>query len=156
MNQEEMEYVGFWARLGASLIDSILMLIVIVPPLVAIYGWEYFDAEATGLVAGPADFVISWILPAVAVLGFWLYKQATPGKMVVSARVVDEDTGETITLGQSVIRYLAYIVSSIPLCLGFLWIAFDSKKQGWHDKLAGTVVVRPKKRGMQAAQTRAA
>lgn len=152
MYQEEMEYVGFWARVGASLIDSILLMIVILPPLVAIYGWEYFDAEATGLVAGPADFVISWVLPAVAVLGFWLYKQATPGKMAVSARVVDEDTGDTISVGQSVIRYLAYIISTIPLCLGFLWIAFDSKKQGWHDKLAGTVVVRVKKHGEHTTQ----
>lgn len=41
----------------------------------------------------------------------------------------------------------AYYVPAIPLCLGFLWVAFDSKMQGWHDKLAGTVVVRPTQRG---------
>ncbi len=39
-------------------------------------------------------------------------------------------------------RYLGYFASTIPLCLGFLWIAFDKRKQGWHDKLAGTVVIR--------------
>lgn len=118
----------------------------------AIYGWTYFDTEVTGFVAGPADFIISWVLPTIAILAFWIYKQATPGKMAVAARVVDEETGESITLGQSMIRYLAYFVSTIPLCLGFLWVAFDSKKQGWHDKLAGTVVVRTKNRKPQAVR----
>jgi uncharacterized RDD family membrane protein YckC len=39
-------------------------------------------------------------------------------------------------------RFFAYFVSIFPACLGFLWIAFDRRKQGWHDKIAGTVVVR--------------
>jgi len=46
-------------------------------------------------------------------------------------------------------RYFAYFISTIPLCLGFLWITFDRKKQGWHDKLAGTVVVRTLRRGAE-------
>jgi uncharacterized RDD family membrane protein YckC len=45
------------------------------------------------------------------------------------------------TVKQSVIRYLAYYVSLIPLGLGFFWIAWDDKKQGWHDKIAGTIVI---------------
>ncbi len=44
--------------------------------------------------------------------------------------------------GQAIGRYLAYYVSSIPLGLGLLWVAFDRRKQGWHDKLAGTFVIR--------------
>ena len=39
-------------------------------------------------------------------------------------------------------RYLGYYVSTIPLMLGFLWVAFDARKQGWHDKMANTVVIR--------------
>ena len=42
-------------------------------------------------------------------------------------------------------RYLAYFVSTIPLALGLIWVAFDKRKQEWHDKLAGTVVIRTKK-----------
>ena len=72
---------------------------------------------------------------------FWLKKQATPGKMAVSAKVVDA-TGNAMSVGQSIGRYFAYIVSIIPLGLGFIWVAFDSKKQGWHDKLVGTVVIK--------------
>lgn len=117
------------------------------PLLIAIYGWEYFDGEHTGFIAGPADFLISWVLPAIVVLAFWIKKQATPGKMAVSAKIVDATTGKAPTTGQYVGRYLAYYVAMLPLLLGLFWVAFDKRKQGWHDKLAGTVVVRPKNRG---------
>ena len=90
------------------------------------------------------DFLISWVLPAVAVLAFWMARQATPGKMAIAARIVDADTGNNPSTGQLLIRYLGYFVSSIPLGLGIFWVAFDSRKQGWHDKMAGTVVVRKK------------
>ncbi|CAM3859106.1 RDD family protein [Paracidovorax anthurii] len=140
----DFEYVGFWARVGASLIDTVLLVLVTVPLLVSIYGWQYFKSEK--LLVGLADFLISWVLPAVAVVLFWITRQATPGKMAFGARVVDAVTGKPLTPRQSVGRYLAYFVSTIPLGLGLLWVAFDRRKQGWHDKLAGTVVVRAKKR----------
>lgn len=136
---QEQEYVGFWARTGASIIDSILLVMVIWPLLIGIYGWKYLDK--TELILGPADFFISWLLPVVLVICFWVYKQATPGKMLVSAKIVDAKTGGVPSTGQLVGRYFAYLVSYLSLGLGFLWVAFDKRKQGWHDKLAGTVVV---------------
>ncbi len=137
----ETEYAGFWVRVGAALLDSAFILMISIPLLVGIYGWAYFDMAPTGVVVGFADFVISWFAPAVAVVLFWLYKQATPGKMLVSVKVVDAKTGNTLSVAQSIGRYLGYFVSTIPLGLGLLWVAFDAKKQGWHDKLAGTVVI---------------
>jgi len=83
----------------------------------------------------------------MAVITFWLMKQATPGKMAVSARIVDAATGNPASTGQLIGRYFGYFVSFIPLGLGILWVAFDKRKQGWHDKLAGTVVVRNSHRG---------
>lgn len=147
MLEPDVEYAGFWVRVGASMIDTLLLLLVIFPLLVAIYGWAYFDVENTGFVAGSADFLLSWVAPAFAVIGFWMYKQATPGKMVLSIRIVDATTGSPPSAGQCVGRYLAYFVSTIPLGLGLIWVAFDRRKQGWHDKLAGTVVIRVKQRG---------
>jgi uncharacterized RDD family membrane protein YckC len=147
MPEAELEYVGFWPRVGASIIDTIAIMLVVTPLLIAIYGKGYFRAAQGGVVAGPADFLISWVMPAVAVIAFWLYKQATPGKMVISARVVDAATGNPLSTGQAIGRYLGYFVSAIPFGLGLIWVAFDSKKQGWHDKMAGTVVVRNKKQG---------
>jgi uncharacterized RDD family membrane protein YckC len=93
------------------------------------------------------DFVVSWVLPAIAVIIFWKYRQATPGKMAISARIVDVQTGGAPTTQQLIVRYLGYFVSTVPFGLGLLWVAFDARKQGWHDKMAGTVVVRPRHRG---------
>ncbi len=146
MQRSDVEYAGFWIRVGAALIDTLLIVAITVPLLVSIYGWGYFGEE-TSFFAGPADFLISWVLPAVAVIAFWLARQATPGKMVLSLRVVDAKTGGTLSVGQSIGRYFGYYVSTIPLLIGLIWVAFDSRKQGWHDKLAGTVVVRPKNHG---------
>ena len=151
MQEDKFEYVGFWPRVGASLIDSLLLLVVTCPLLVAIYGWSYYLGSPAGL-RGTADFLLSWVLPAAAVVAFWFWKQATPGKMAISARIVDAATGKAPSSGQMVLRYLGYFVSTIPLCLGFFWIAFDRRKQGWHDKLARTVVVRPAHRGPDAVR----
>jgi uncharacterized RDD family membrane protein YckC len=147
MENTEVEYAGFWIRLGASLIDTALIMVITVPLLVSIYGWEYFDpALNSSFIAGPADFLIRWVAPFIAVIWFWRTRQATPGKMALSLRVVDADSGKALSAGQSVGRYFAYFVSTIPLCLGFVWIAFDPRKQGWHDKLAHSVVVRARNR----------
>jgi uncharacterized RDD family membrane protein YckC len=143
INTDEVEYVGFWIRVGAAVIDSLLLIAIIAPIAYAIYGPTYF--EGTQLFAGPVDFLLSWVLPAVAVIVFWLTRQATPGKMVFGARIVDAETGSPLSTGQSIGRYFAYYVSAIPLMLGYLWVAFDPRKQGWHDKLAGTVVIRPRR-----------
>lgn len=147
MSTDSLEYAGFWVRVAATLIDTVLLMCVTFPLLFAIYGWRYFDTSEPGFIAGLADFLISWVAPAIAVIAFWLYKQATPGKMALSVKVVDARTGNTPTIGQAIGRYLGYFVSTIPFGLGFIWVAFDPKKQGWHDKLAGTVVVRSRNRG---------
>jgi uncharacterized RDD family membrane protein YckC len=147
MQAEELEYVGFWARVGASLIDSILVTLILWPILTAFYGQEYWSINQQmnhQVEQGPLDVLLTWVLPAAAIIVFWLTKQATPGKMLISAKVVDARTGDKLTPSQSIGRYLAYYVAFLPFALGFIWIAFDKRKQGWHDKLAGTVVVREK------------
>lgn len=135
----EHVYIGFWRRFWASIIDSLLIVMLTWPFLIAVYGWEYFAAQR--LIYGTFDFLMSWVLPAVAVILFWVYKSATPGKMAISAKIVDARTGGKPSVAQFVGRYFAYFLSLLPLGLGILWVAFDSRKQGWHDKLAGTIVV---------------
>ena len=136
----EQNYAGFWIRVGASLIDTILIMVLTFPIATAIYGEAYWDSES--LVAGLWDVVLSYILPAITVIVFWVYKSATPGKMITNLIIVDAETGGKPSTGQFVGRYFAYYLSAIPLLLGFIWVAFDKRKQGWHDKLAGTVVIR--------------
>jgi len=139
----DLEYVGFWARTVAALIDSVLVLIVIMPVIYWIYGPSYFEAPQS--IAGPVDVLLNWVFPALAVILFWIYRQATPGKMIIGARIVDAITAQPPSTGQLVGRYFGYYVSMIPLFLGMIWVAFDPRKQGWHDKLAGTVVVRARR-----------
>ncbi|EDP59551.1 RDD family protein [Vibrio sp. AND4] len=138
------EYSGFWPRVGASLIDTVIICTLTYPILVAVYGWAYFESD--DLVQGVTDLMLSWIFPLLAIIGFWLYRQATPGKIAISARIVDAKTGEKPTLRQCTIRYLGYFIAGMPLGLGILWVAWDRRKQGWHDKLANTVVISEKAR----------
>jgi uncharacterized RDD family membrane protein YckC len=147
---EEFEYVGFWARVAASIVDSILVLMISVPVLSLVYGTAYWTSST--LVHGPVDVIMNWVFPAIAVVVFWISRQATPGKMLISAKVVDARTGGKPSTGQFVGRYLGYFVSAIPLFLGLIWVGIDGRKQGWHDKLAGTVVIRPKPQGVTFAK----
>lgn len=157
-------YAGFWIRLWASVIDSAIVMALLYPLLAAVYGSSYWSdrlevfamlrqalqgrigVEALqslpSLESGPLDFVFSYLLPAAAVVLFWIYRSATPGKMAVHASIVDADTGGAPSSRQLVIRYFGYFLSLFPFGAGFLWILLDSRKQGWHDKLANTVVVR--------------
>lgn len=136
-----IDYVGFWARVGAALIDTIIIGLVTAPLLYTIYGPEYFS-QTEQMLMGKADFLISYIFPAIAVILFWHFKSATPGKMLIHAKIVDAKTYNAPSTGQLIGRYLAYFISTIPLGLGLIWVAFDRRKQGWHDKLAGTLVIR--------------
>ncbi|MCP1313692.1 MULTISPECIES: RDD family protein [unclassified Halomonas] len=150
MKSEDFEYAGFWVRLGASLIDTVLFILITMPLSYSIYGDRYFLSDDMFL--GGWDVIISWLLPLVATVLFWVYRSATPGKMAFKLKVVNADTGESLSLGKSFLRYVAYYASAIPLCLGFLWVAFSGKKQGWHDKIANTVVVRSRKRGVEPVE----
>lgn len=135
-----VEYIGFWKRVLASLVDSVLLLAISLPLLFMIYGQEQFvSGEPT---YGVWYFIINYGLPFVAVMLFWRYRGATPGKMLFDAVIVDASTFAAPSTGQLIGRYLGYFVSTIPLLLGLIWVGFDKRKQGWHDKLAGTVVAR--------------
>lgn len=138
-NIEAVEYVGFWSRFLASIIDSVLVVMFTLPILYLVYGDEYFETNAS--FQNSTGFIINYLLPIVVVILFWIYKSATPGKMLISVKIVDAKTGNKPTPLQCIIRYLGYYVSMFALGLGFIWIAWDDKKQGWHDKMAGTVVI---------------
>ncbi|MCX7891540.1 MAG: RDD family protein [Burkholderiales bacterium] len=134
-----VEYVGFGRRCAAAVIDFLVIFVVTFPLLYAVYGRQVFDTDR--MLLGPVDFVVSYVFPAIYAVAFWRYKQATPGKMAISAIIVDARTGGRVPLARLVGRYFAYFISAVPLGLGFLWIAVDRKKQGWHDKIVRTLVI---------------
>jgi len=155
-------YVGFWVRCAATLIDTVCLLAVTTPMMV-LMGERQASSVAesplhppslrtlhglwTLLLSGqPPDSLqaglVSYGIPALVVLAFWRYKHATPGKMMFSAVIVDAKTLRPAGTHQLLVRYVTYFLAAMPLGLGLLWVAFDPRKQGWHDKLAGTVVIR--------------
>ncbi|MGB5706749.1 MAG: RDD family protein [Arenicellales bacterium] len=137
---KEPNYAGFWIRTGAAIIDTILIVIVMLPLLTVGYGTGYWDSES--LLHGFWDVLFNYLFPAIVVILFWTYKSATPGKILTKLTIVDAKTGAKPSTGQFIGRYLGYYISTIPFFLGLIWVAFDRRKQGWHDKLAGTVVIR--------------
>lgn len=158
-HEASLVYAGFWIRVWASIIDSVLVLVVLFPllsllpgvesharsgTLVNAYGSIRYDELGMNLLPGPLHVFVFWILPALVIILFWMARAATPGKMAIGARIVDAGTGEAPGTLRWVLRYLGYFVSTFPFCLGLIWVGLDSRKQGWHDKIAGTVVVRRK------------
>lgn len=131
-------YAGFWARLFASVLDSILQLAIVTPIALWLYGVEALVNPE--LDTGNFE-LISNLAVIAAILLFWHYRSATPGKMMMGLRIVDADTHGPVPFGRLVLRLLGYIVSMLPLFLGFIWVAFDKRKQGFHDKIARTVVL---------------
>ncbi|BFM15960.1 RDD family protein [Maricurvus nonylphenolicus] len=136
----DIRYAGFWIRTLAAIIDSILIMVIITPILLAIYGDDYFKGSL--LYKGTWDLLLNYLFPAIAIMVFWFYKSATPGKMVLHLKIVDAKTLGKPSVKQLIIRYLGYYVSALPFLMGIMWVGVDERKQGWHDKLAGTLVIK--------------
>ena len=120
----------------------ILITVITAPLLYLLYGSVHGEADNPEIYRGMGEVVVSWIAPAIATILFWIYRQATPGKMLFALKVVDAETGATLKLGQAIGRYFAYYISFLPLGLGVIWIVFDSKKRSCQYRLANAVVIR--------------
>jgi uncharacterized RDD family membrane protein YckC len=135
-----VHYGGFWRRFVAISIDSIIIdLFTLVLFLIG-----------NRIVPTDNSFAYAVIIPyyGMALLlnaAYFTYFHGTtgqtPGKWLLGLRVVQTD-GAPLTPGIAFLRWVGYIISKIPLYLGFIWAAFDGRRQGWHDKLAGTCVIR--------------
>jgi uncharacterized RDD family membrane protein YckC len=131
------DYAGFWARAAAFVIDWLIAIVIVVPVMVVVFGMREISLD-------PAEHSWDLLAPlavAATVIGFWRYCGATPGKIALAVKIVDARTGQAPSILQLIVRFLAYFVSALPLYLGFLWAAVDRRKQGWHDKIARTVVI---------------
>jgi uncharacterized RDD family membrane protein YckC len=163
-------YAGFWIRLVAFIIDLIplaILSVLVIAPFIGTFidaiselppppstedpnSPEYLAWQR--LLMQRLTPVISQLTPlsgllqlvsALYYIGFWTWRGQTPGMMLLGLRVARESDGAPPGLARSILRYVGYFISQLVLFIGFIWVAFDSRKQGWHDKIAGTVVVRP-------------
>jgi len=163
------QYGGFNRRMMAATVDSLLMLPV--APLVdflfnRLYkeipiDWTALNEKLQGLSdphqAGAvflnaligSGYLTRWLwgcvlqgLALLVVTGVcWHYWSATPGKILLRMKIVDAQTGGRMSTRQIILRLAGYIVSTAILFAGFVWIGIDKRRQGWHDKIADTLVV---------------
>ncbi len=137
-----LEYAGFWRRFAAFFIDAVILSLVIriLFPFHDFYFWNIEKAWYFVPLIAVSNMVSTVVTVAYSVV-FLVWRSQTPGKMVMNIKVLRGD-GSSITFGYALLRYLGYIVCGLMLGAGFLWIAFDARKQGLHDKIADTVVVK--------------
>ncbi len=124
VDMAQVEYMGFWVRLAAYLIDSILLL---VPFLVV------------------SRFGAPWLIYVIALVYAVLFiglKGQTPGKMAMGIQVVDE-RGQVPGIARAVLReVVGKFISALPIYLGYFWVGWDRRKRGWHDYIGRTYVIR--------------
>jgi uncharacterized RDD family membrane protein YckC len=138
-------YGGFGRRAVAFLIDNVIIhaavtLVFILGLLIVDYEIDLFSF------AGMGSLFLSYYITAVVMnLFYFTYFHGTigqtVGKRIMGLKVL-RLTGEPLNLGVAFLRWIGYIISGMIFYLGFLWIAFDRRKQGWHDKIAGTCVIK--------------
>jgi uncharacterized RDD family membrane protein YckC len=147
-------YGGFWRRSFAFFIDEVILyfvtLILFLIGLLALglkgKALDHMLATSEGVTSGMGLFGLLYIaasLLAGMTYFTWFHGVGgrTPGKMLLGLRVI-QASGDPMTPGIAFLRWVGYLISGPVFCLGFLWIAFDGRKQGWHDKIAATLVVR--------------
>jgi uncharacterized RDD family membrane protein YckC len=131
-------YAGFWRRVAAFIVDGLLLSVVTVPLTLAFGGYDYQANPAAASSASTLSTVITWLYYALMESSA---KQATVGKMALGIVVTDLE-GRRIGFGRATGRHFAKILSALIIGIGFLMVAFTQRKQGLHDMLAGTLVVK--------------
>lgn len=129
-------YIGLVRRTAALLLDLALLAF-----LSSLLGWvliqHYPDAEAVARSLGA--LLVPFSLPVLILL--WWRFQGAPGALLLGQRIVDARSGGRPRLWQALVRLLGCVLAALPLGLGFFWMLWDTRRQGWHDKLARTLVV---------------
>ena len=133
-------YAGFWRRLAAWLLDTVLVTAMFICALLV---WSGITGHQSAWDSPATAALIAAVACSAFILGILLNArlQGTPGKLLMGCLVVDADTGLRISLGKSLLRSLAMLLSALPAGLVFLSICWTGQRQGFHDKLAGTLVV---------------
>jgi uncharacterized RDD family membrane protein YckC len=140
MGTQKIYVMGFGRRLAAALIDGLILLVgtsllVIAVGLIGVYLNMYSDGEPIPvatlvIICGLILSLLYFVIP-------WSRSGQTIAKSVLGIKVVGSD-GQPLSVGKAFLRYIGYIISAIPFSFGFLWIVFDKKGQGWHDKIASS------------------
>jgi uncharacterized RDD family membrane protein YckC len=140
----EVPYAGRGARLVAFIIDWVIIGFIVgffyVVGFNVLSGdvlWFSFSGSPIGVIVMVIGFVLGFFFKP----WFWSHGGQTPGYKITRMQVIRATDGSDLSFGTAIVRMLGYILSAIVFYLGFIWILFDAKRQGWHDKIAGTLVI---------------
>jgi uncharacterized RDD family membrane protein YckC len=152
----ETQYASFWRRLAASFLDGIIINIGSFF-IGLVFGFAFgFTKSLTSSFSSQyeeglssVNIILTFLISLICILisGFYyIYfigaKGQTLGKMALNIKVVDEETNEAPGYLSAFLREVIGKFLSLFFFLGFLWVIWDKKKQGWHDKIAHTIVVK--------------
>jgi len=148
-------YAGFASRLLAMIIDTVILVLVYVGltwfisvsvkflPIGRVFGFSLsalLGEEGSGqLVSTETVIAVFTLSTIVYYVFFWMMTGQTLGMMLLGLRVVTVE-GRRLTVWRAILRFLGYMIAALPFFLGFAWILVDNRRQGWHDKIAGTYV----------------
>lgn len=140
--RNEVTVIGFNRRLVAGLYDGFLVaflsfLLAFAIGFIGLF-LDMFRPTDPGRME-TAIVVSALVLSFLYFIVSWARSGQTIGKALTGTKVVRTD-GNRLGYGKAFLRYVGYVISALLLSLGFLWIGFDSRRQGWHDKIAGTLV----------------
>lgn len=152
-------YAGWGARFGARLIDGLLTIPGVILMVIALTQYLGDVQEVTAIdpntgmttATGPTPGfpILYWVgLLIILAIAVWNlgYRQGTTGqsvgKKVLGIKTVKIATGEPLGFGMALVRYVIDFINAIPCYLGYLWPAWDAKKQTFTDKIVSSVVIK--------------
>lgn len=133
-----IRFGGFWIRFAAYVVDSLILALIgiLLGVAVGVLSGTSLDA-AQGVLS-----LISLIVSVGYFVWFWARSGSTPGMSLLGLQVVRDADGGRISWVRAFLRYVGFLISTFVLFIGLIWVAFDRRKRGWHDLIAGTVVIR--------------
>lgn len=166
----EQTYAGFNRRMIAATIDSLLVMLPFGPAIDWLLDKQYGAMIASDTVVSQIsietdpqrlmalyrqliiesgvmhrsleNMALQTLVIFIASAVCWHFWSATPGKILLGCKVVDAETFAPITMRQTMLRLLGYLISGACIFFGFFWIGLNKKRRGWHDYIASTVVIR--------------
>mgnify|MGYP001232368856 CR=1 FL=1 len=139
----DLDLAGVGQRLASYLMDGVVLSVIYIA-LMFLFGVQIEEVAIAGGYFS-TTFSAAYVLMAAIAIGYYTYffgKGQTPGMKLVEIKLIRTDGVHPVGYKKGFFRWVGMEISGMVLLLGYIWILIDKKNQGWHDKIAGTYVVK--------------